>query len=62
MSGGKQISIWPEKSLFSSLDRVSVTHIFDGGFTFEWIHNTKEQIYFYERLENHKAPLKVANL
>ena len=25
MSGGKQISIWPEKGLFSSIDRVSVT-------------------------------------
>ena len=24
-------------------------------FTFEQIHNTKEQIYFYERGENHKA-------
>ena len=27
----------------------------DGRFTFERIHNTKEQIYFYERAENHKA-------
>ena len=27
----------------------------EGGFTFERIHNTKEQIYFYERAENHKA-------
>ena len=26
-----------------------------GRFTFERIHNTKEQIYFYERAENHKA-------
>ena len=22
---------------------------------FEWIHNTKEQIYFYQKAENHKA-------
>ena len=28
---------------------------FFGIFTFERIHNTKEQIYFYERAENHKA-------
>ena len=27
----------------------------EGRFTFEWIHNTKEQIYFYERAENLKA-------
>ena len=27
----------------------------NGRFTFERIHNTKEQIYFYERAENHKA-------
>ena len=26
-----------------------------GKFTFEGIHDTKEQIYFYERAENHKA-------
>ena len=26
-----------------------------GRFTFERIHNTKEQIHFYERVENHKA-------
>ena len=26
-----------------------------GRFMFERIHNTKEQIYFYERAENHKA-------
>ena len=26
-----------------------------GRFTFERIHNTKEQIYFYERAENHRA-------
>ena len=26
-----------------------------GRFTFERIHNTKEQIYFYKRAENHKA-------
>ena len=26
-----------------------------GRFTFERIHNTKEQIYFYEKAENHKA-------
>ena len=26
-----------------------------GRFTFERIRNTKEQIYFYERAENHKA-------
>ena len=28
---------------------------FCGRFTFERIHNAKEQIYFYERAENHKA-------
>ena len=27
----------------------------NGRFTFERIHNTKEQIYFYERAEKHKA-------
>ena len=27
----------------------------DGRFTFERIHNTKEQIYFYERAEKQKA-------
>ena len=27
----------------------------DGRFTFEQIHNTKEQIYFYERAENHEV-------
>ena len=27
----------------------------DGRFTFEQIHNTKEQIYFYVSAENHKA-------
>ena len=26
-----------------------------GRFTLERIHNTKEHIYFYERVENHKA-------
>ena len=26
-----------------------------GRFTFEQIHNTKEQIYFYKRAENHKT-------
>ena len=26
-----------------------------GRFMFEWIQNSKEQIYFYEREENHKA-------
>ena len=30
-------------------------HSFIGRFMFERIHNTKEQIYFYERVENHKA-------
>ena len=29
--------------------------IFVWRFTYEGIHNTKEQIYFYERAENHKA-------
>ena len=28
---------------------------FHGRFTFEWICNTKEQIYFNKRAENHKA-------
>ena len=28
---------------------------YNGRFTFERIHNTKEQIYFYERAEKHKA-------
>ena len=27
----------------------------NGRFTFERIHNTKEQIYFYERAENHMS-------
>ena len=26
-----------------------------GKFTFEQIHNTKEQIFFYERVEKHKT-------
>ena len=30
-------------------------NMYYGRFTFEPIHNTKEQIYFYERAENHKA-------
>ena len=31
-----------------------------GKFTFERIHNTKEQIYSYERVEKHKAKERMA--
>ena len=35
--------------------RVKLNLFYFGRFTFERIQNTKEQIYFYERAENHKA-------
>ena len=39
-----------------SLIRFSTdTHYLMGRFTFERIHDTKEQIYFYKRAKNHKA-------
>ena len=31
-------------------------------FTFEWIRNTKEQIYFYERAENQKVKWEESSL
>ena len=51
MSGGKQISIWPEKGLFSSIDRVSVTQFLrlSGSII------RKSRFIFNERAENHKA-------
>ena len=36
-------------------NRQRVNKWLNGRFTFEKIHNTKEQIYFYERALNHKA-------
>ena len=34
---------------------IAFDHNFNGRFTFERIHNTKEQIIFYERAEKHKS-------
>ena len=31
------------------------SYVIIGRFTFEQIHNTKQQFYFYERAENHKT-------
>ena len=38
-----------------NLSHSFITFILFGRFTFERIHITKEQIYFYERAENNKA-------
>ena len=34
---------------------IVMLHALNGRFTFERIHNTKEQIIFYERAEKHKS-------
>ena len=46
-----QLSIYKDKGN----DYYKVGAILCGRFTFERIHNTKEQIYFYERVEDRKA-------
>ena len=35
------------------INKVGSPHGMNGRFTFERIHNTKEQIFFYERAEKH---------
>ena len=50
-----------EKTLVRLLQKQSdvglhcLSRPFEGRFTFELMHNMKEQIYFYYRAENHKA-------
>ena len=41
--------------MHKNFDLIDLALIVLGRFTFERIHNTKEQIYFYKRGENHKA-------
>ena len=47
------------KQPFSLINNLIEVTIRNGRFMFERIHNTKEQIYFYERAENHKAKERV---
>ena len=47
--------------VYENCDKIQQVCIF-GRFTFERIHNTKEQIYFYERRENYKAKERLFEL
>ena len=45
---------WPFRSR-TILNKLLFLHPKERRFTFEWIHNMKEQIFYYETAEKHKA-------